>query len=154
METLPEESSPLKSKVVAILVVIAVAIVGNVFDRLLLHEGVPRYDLLAISNTLTGMVAGGFFWEAMRRDRERRDFVRERLRTISETNHHIRNALQVISFYSYRDQDEKAVNNLKQAVNRIEWALNEVLPGEIAGNYVPDLSRQSSEEPLTKAITR
>jgi len=150
METLPEESSPLKSKVVAILVVIAVAIVGSVFDRLLLREGVPRYDLLAISNTLPGMVAGGFFWEAMRRDRERRDFVRERLRTISEMNHHIRNALQVISFYSYRDQDEKAVDNLKQAVNRIEWALNEVLPGEIAGNYAPDLSRRSSEEPITK----
>lgn len=119
---------------------------GNVFDRLLLHEGVPRYDLLAISNTLTGMVAGGFFWEAMRRDRERRDFVRERLRTISEMNHHIRNALQVISFYSYRDQDDKAVAVLKQAVNRIEWALNEVLPRELAGNYAPDLSRQPSEE--------
>jgi hypothetical protein len=86
----------------------------------------------------------------MRRDRERRDFVRERLRPISEMNHHIRNALQVISFYSYRDQDDKAVDLLKQAVNRIEWALNEVLPGELAGNYVPDLSRQPSEQQVTK----
>ena len=150
METLPEESSPLKSKVLAVLVVVAVSIVGHVFDRLLLHEGVPRYDLLAISNTLTGIVAGAFFWEAMRRDRERREFVRERLKTISEMNHHIRNALQVISLYSYRDQDEKAVDVLNQAVNRIEWALNEVLPGELAGNYVPDLSHQPSEQPITK----
>lgn len=150
METLPEESSPLKSKVLAVLVVVAVSIVGHVFDRLLLHEGVPRYDLLAISNTLTGIVAGAFFWEVMRRDRERREFVRERLRTISEMNHHIRNALQVISLYSYRDQDEKAVDVLNQAVNRIEWALNEVLPGELAGNYVPDVSNQPSEQPITK----
>lgn len=150
MKTLPEESSPLKSRFLAILVVIAVAMVGNVFDRLLLHEGVPRYDLLAISNTLTGMVAGGLFWEAMRRDRQRREFVRERLRTISEMNHHIRNALQVISFYSYRDQDENVVDALKQAVTRIEWTLNEVLPGEIAGHYAPDLSRQQSEQPITK----
>lgn len=150
METLPEESSLLKSKVLAVLVVVAVSIVGHVFDRLLLHEGVPRYDLLAISNTLTGIVAGAFFWEAMRRDRERREFVRERLRTISEMNHHIRNALQVISLYSYRDQDEQAVDVLNQAVNRIEWALNEVLPGELAGNYVPDLSNQPSGQPITK----
>ena len=150
METLPEESSPLKSKLLAVLVVVAVSIVGHVFDRLLLHEGVPRYDLLAISNTLTGIVAGAFFWEAMRRDRERREFVRERLKTISEMNHHIRNALQVISLYSYRDQDEQAVDVLNQAVNRIEWALNEVLPGELAGNYVHDSSNQPSEQPITK----
>lgn len=150
METPPRENSPLKSTILVILVAIAVSGAGQVFDRLLLHEGVPRYDLLAISNVLTGLVAAGLFWEAVRRDRERREFVSERLRTISDMNHHIRNALQVISFYSYRDQDEKAVDMLRQAVNRIEWALNEVLPGELAGNEVPDLSRHTSEERTAK----
>lgn len=137
------EESLLKSRVLVILVVLAVAIVGFVLDRLLQREGVPRYDLFALSNFLTGVVAGGFFWQAKRRDREQRNFVRDRLRTISDMNHHIRNALQVISFYSYRDQDEKTVALLQQAVDRIEWALNEVLPGELAGDHVPDLSRQS-----------
>jgi len=108
-------------------------LVGIGFDRLLTREGVPRYDLLAISNLLTGIVAGGLFWQARRRDRERRKFIRERLRTISEMNHHIRNALQVISLYSYQEHDQKTVQDLGRAVNRIEWAVSEVLPAELLG---------------------
>ena|SRR5690349_6535000 len=86
---------------------------------------------MAISNSLTGIVAGGFFWQAKRLDRERRQFVRARLHTISEMNHHIRNALQVISFYSGKDRDERTMAALAQAVNRLEWALSEVLPAEL-----------------------
>jgi hypothetical protein len=135
------EDSPVKSKIIVIVVAIAVSLVGVLFDRILLHEGVPRPDLLALSNSLTGIVAGAFFWQAMRRDRDRREFVLGRLHTISEMNHHIRNALQVISLYSYREQDEKTLEMLRRAVTRIEWALNEVLPGELAAPYVPDLTQ-------------
>ena len=130
----PSEDSPRRSWAILILVVVAVALVGIGFDRLLIREGVSRYDLLAISNLLTGVVAGLFFWEARRRDSERRKFIRERLRTISEMNHHIRNALQVISLYSYKQRDEKTMKDLGHAVNRIEWALSEVLPAELLGH--------------------
>ena len=150
MEPSPRENSSLKFGLLVILVVIAVSAAGLMFDRLLLREGVLRYDVMAISNLLTGLVAGGLFWEAARRDRERREFVRDRLRTIADMNHHIRNALQVISLYSYRDQDEEAVSTLKQAVNRIEWALNEVLPGELVRDQVPDLSREPSQQITAK----
>ena len=151
MEIPPGEDSPLKSKIVVILVAIVVSLVGFAFDRILLREGVPRPDLLAVSNSLTGMVAGAFFWQAMRRDRDRRQFVRERLHTISEMNHHIRNALQVISFYSYREQDEKTLDMLRKAVNRIQWALKEVLPGElVSSTELPDLSQGHSESELSK----
>ena len=112
-------------------VAFVVSVVGLLFDRLLIREGVPRFDMMAISNFLTGIVAGAFFWQARRLDRERRQFIRERLHTISEMNHHIRNALQVISFYSGKDRDEQTIAALGQAVNRIEWALSEVLPAEL-----------------------
>lgn len=125
------EDSAFKSWATIVAVAFVVSIVGLLFDRLLVREGVPRYDLMAISNSLTGIVAGAFFWQAKRLDRERRQFIRERLHTISEMNHHIRNALQVISFYSGKDRDEKTIVALSQAVNRIEWALSEVLPGEL-----------------------
>jgi len=81
-----------------------VAFAGVAFDRLLLREGVPRYDLLAISNLLTGIVAGGFFWQAMRRERDHREFVRERLRTISDMNQPYSQRASGDSFHSYRDQ--------------------------------------------------
>lgn len=125
------EDSALKSWATIVAVAFVVSIVGLLFDRLLVREGVPRYDLMAISNSLTGIVAGAFFWQAKRLDRERRQFISERLHTISEMNHHIRNALQVISFYSGKDRDEQTIVALSQAVNRIEWALSEVLPGEL-----------------------
>jgi hypothetical protein len=114
-----------------LLVGIAVAVAAMAFDRMLIHEGVPRWDLMAISNGLTGLVAGALFWKARSMERARREFVRERLHTISEMNHHIRNALQVISFYCYREQDAQTLEMLRKAVNRIEWALKEVLPGEL-----------------------
>lgn len=131
MDNPQREDSRTRFAVLIVLIAIVVSLVGFAFDRMLIHEGVPRYDLMAISNTLTGAVAGAFFWQAMRRERERRHFIRERLHTISEMNHHIRNALQVISFHVYREQGEKNVEVVRQAVNRIEWALKEVLPGEI-----------------------
>ena len=130
----PSEDSPRHSWTIVILVAFSVALVGIGFDRLLVREGVSRYDLLAISNLLTGIVAGALFWQARRRDSERRKFIRERLRTISEMNHHIRNALQVISLYSYKEHDEKTMQDLGRAVNRIEWALAEVLPAELLGH--------------------
>jgi hypothetical protein len=45
-------------------------------------------------------------------------------------NHHIRNALQVISAVASGDLTEKPAR-VQEAVRRIEWALREVLPGEI-----------------------
>jgi len=134
-----DQDSPFKSWASIIVVVSAVSLVGLLFDRLLIREGVPRYDLMAISNSLTGIVAGAFYWRGRRLDRQRRQFVSERLHTISEMNHHIRNALQVISFYSRKEADEKTISALDQAVNRIEWALSEVLPAELVNSRSANL---------------
>jgi hypothetical protein len=134
------EDSALGVWATVFIVAFVVSVVGLLFDRLLIREGVPRYDLMAVSNSLTGIVAGAFFWQARRRDHERRQFIRERLHTISEMNHHIRNALQVISFYSGKDKDEHTMAAaLDQAVNRIEWALSEVLPAELAKSQSENL---------------
>ena len=137
------EDSTFGSWATILVVALVVSVVGLLFDSLLIHEGVPRFDLMAISNSLTGIVVGAFFWQAKRLDRERRQFVRERLHTIAEMNHHIRNALQVISFYSGKDQDQQTIAALGQAVNRIEWALSEVLPAELinarSDNFVSDI---------------
>ena len=122
----------------SVVVAAVVSVVGILFDRLLIREGIPRYDLMAISNLLTGTVAGAFFWQAKRLEQQRRQFIRERLHTISEMNHHIRNALQVISLYSDKQPDETAVAALDQAVNRIEWALSEVLPAELLGETLSE----------------
>ena len=45
-------------------------------------------------------------------------------------NHHVRNSLQVISFAASVPQQEALEADIRNAVDRIEWALREVLPGQ------------------------
>jgi hypothetical protein len=53
-----------------------------------------------------------------------------RLRVIAELNHHVRNALEVISLSAYITDDEEAIRRIMEGVNRIDWALREILPQE------------------------
>jgi two-component sensor histidine kinase len=61
-------------------------------------------------------------------DRKERVRVIERLATIDEMNHHIRNALQIISFNAHGESSETELAEIRQAVTRIQWSLNEILP--------------------------
>jgi hypothetical protein len=53
-----------------------------------------------------------------------------RLQVIAELNHHVRNALEVISLSAYITHDEEAIRRIMEGVNRIDWALREILPQE------------------------
>ena len=128
------EMSPWKTVLLILLVILIVGAAGLLFDRLLAREGASRLDLMIVSNALTGCVAGILLMQIVRRERERRAIIRERLQIVSEMNHHIRNALQVISFIVAKEQDQKTVEMVRTSVDRIQWALKEVLPG---GQEIP-----------------
>ena len=72
-----------------------------------------------------------------------------KLEVIRLMNHHVRNSLQVISFAALASQQEKVTGELRDAVDRIEWALREVLPGqrEDIGNLEFHLHSQGGKEP-------
>ena len=75
---------------------------------------------------IMGVVAGVVvFAYEQRRSRE----LRQKLAMISAMNHHVRNALQTISYVPYTEQ-AKQMLLIQQSVNRIQWALQEILPGE------------------------
>src|SRR5581483_6978956 len=112
-------------------IALVVGVVGVGFDQLLMKEGVHRLDIMALSNGLTGIAAGLFYFQITRVERERRIATQERLRTIAEMNHHIRNALQVIAYASTATDKTQSVEFISQSVERIEWALREVLPGHV-----------------------
>jgi len=116
--------------VLCVCVVLLVWMVGFSFDRLLAKDGVTRNDILLTSNALTGVVAGFLFFSLTNNERLRRKLVRERLSTIAEMNHHIRNALQIITYATAAGNDE-SVELIRSSVERIEWALREVLPGHV-----------------------
>lgn len=131
-EKLPAESLwSRRSGLFSLLVAVIVSLIGVVLDRLLLKEGLPRLDMLIFSNGLTGLFAGGLFWQMAREAKVSRDLVAERMKTIAELNHHIRNALQVIKFLGGQKSsglDQAQLQLINDSVDRIEWALREVLP--------------------------
>jgi signal transduction histidine kinase len=53
-----------------------------------------------------------------------------RLQVISEINHHIRNALMAIVASADRTNDEQYLHTVSECVERIDWALREILPRE------------------------
>jgi hypothetical protein len=105
---------------------------GMLQDVFLVTEGFGRWSLIILSNMITGGIAGLLFYQYARNERNRRELVRQRMQTIVEMNHHIRNALQVIKFWSVQHQacspDDTQAHLMKDSVDRIEWALREVLP--------------------------
>jgi hypothetical protein len=125
-----------------VFVMLLVWAVGFSFDRLLAHDGVTRTEILATSNGLTGIFAGFLFYTLAKNERVRRELIRERLRTIAEMNHHIRNALQVITYATVVGKDNESVELIRSSVERIEWALREVLPGQAAA---PEQTKQQEE---------
>lgn len=95
---------------------------------LLVHRDSP-VATVEVSDALAALLAGVLFYKILDAGRRRRKLILQRLETIDQMNHHIRNALQVISFTVHANQEHaKEVSNIDRAVNRIQWALREILP--------------------------
>jgi signal transduction histidine kinase len=63
--------------------------------------------------------------------RERQRLTVARMQVIAEMNHHIRNALSPISLSLDSTADQQLNRVISEAVDRIDWALREILPREV-----------------------
>ena len=137
-----------------------ITLTGLVMDRLLLKEGIPRFDLLLLSNALVGGTAAVLVAVLGLRQQRQAAFVASRMRVIEEMNHHIRNALQVIAYGVNGQRTESQVENMQAAVNRITWALREVLPKMLEEDSDPkvlirkEVAPRSNERPNTVKTAR
>lgn len=62
-------------------------------------------------------------------ERNRSKYLSQRLKTIELMNHHVRDALQLISDSVSLHAHAQQMSEIQDAIKRIEWALREVLPG-------------------------
>jgi len=85
---------------------------------------------LEISDAITAILIGALVAQLVLMYRQRQQMVQARLQRIAEMNHHVRNALQVIAYWSLADREKHQVELVQDAVNRIQWALREILPRE------------------------
>ena len=95
-------------------------------DQISMHYGLRGSQ--RVFDELCGAMVVGFL--VYRYERHRLRQLMQRLQTIASMNHHVRNALQVIMYSSYVPSDQEQLARIRNAVERIEWALQEVLPNE------------------------
>jgi signal transduction histidine kinase len=105
-----------------------VTAVGFFFDRLLLDTGLSRWHTILFSNAITGGVAALFLAYRQQQHRREIELMQQRVQIVADMNHHIRNALQVIVYFAQTSQDTESAERLLESINRIKWALREVLP--------------------------
>jgi hypothetical protein len=99
---------------------------GSLSD-LWLHEHSERLLIAIMADALLGVGVGGLVLLYERRQKQ--NMIRK-LEVIRLMNHHVRNSLQVISFAALAPQQKELASEIRDAVQRIEWALREVLPGQ------------------------
>lgn len=104
-----------------------VFVVGILLDTFLIDIGASRPMTLLVDDFLTGAAAGVALWLVLRYEQRRRIAEAYRLQVLDETNHHVRNALQVMVLFSHSVGGQQG-EQLRKAVDRIQWTLNEVLP--------------------------
>lgn len=77
-------------------------------------------------NLIVGLLAGLLVFAYEQR---RHRTMMDKIKVIAAMNHHVRNALQAISFSPYAEQS-KQIQLVQESTKRIQWALREILPGE------------------------
>ena len=143
-----------QSLLLSFVVTVAVAALGFGLNSLLFREGVPRRDLILMSSSIIGIVAGLLFYQFLRNERMQHEIMQQRMRTIAELNHHIRNALQVIRYAggAKSSSDASQLQLINEAVARIDWALREVLPKYPVGPEVERIGSQSGVPAFSSTV--
>lgn len=79
-----------------------------------------------VDDLIVGVLAG---FVVFAYEQRRYATTRDRIKVIAAMNHHVRNALQAITFSPYAEHG-KQIELIENAARRIQWALDEILPGE------------------------
>jgi hypothetical protein len=119
------------TSLVAAGVFFAVYLVDRLMARAGLHGAATYLDNVLLALFAAALV---FLIELQHERTLRRQ--RSRAAVISQMNHHIRNALQVITCTASVDVHSKELQAIHNAVDRIEWALREILPS--VGTFNPE----------------
>jgi hypothetical protein len=93
---------------------------------------------LEISDAITAVLIGALVTQVAIMYRQRQLTAQARLQRVAEMNHHVRNALQVIAYWSLAEKEMRQVELVQDAVNRIQWALREILPRDDEFQEIPE----------------
>jgi hypothetical protein len=120
---------------------VAVDLVNRWFVAYGLHAETTRIDDL-----LLGLVAALLVLLIQRQQERELRLQRQSAAVIEQMNHHIRNALQVIVTRASLDHEaQPELDQINNAVARIDWALREILPRSAGDRPIPEREPQNRE---------
>jgi hypothetical protein len=100
------------------------------FMHYLLVPDIGRQKERWLAEAIAALVVSGLVGRLMVVLHRQHQAALARMQVISEINHHIRNALMAISASADVVRDEQYLRIVSDGVDRIDWALREVLPRE------------------------
>jgi hypothetical protein len=118
--------SPLVRRTVySFLLGFAIFLLGAALEMFLRSRNITGLWLF-IDNCAVGIITGlVVFWY----ERQRYKSMTKQIRIIAAMNHHVRNALQRIMYVPYSTSQAEQIKTVHESVDRIQWALREILPG-------------------------
>lgn len=112
----------------AIIFTLAIFAVSSAADLLMLREHETARITIELSDGVSSLAIGLLSFQLLRMHQERRRKLRQRVEVIADMNHHVRNALQVISLSMHGKENEQEIAAIRESMGRIQWALRELLP--------------------------
>ena len=112
----------------ALIFTLLVFVVASAADLLMLREHETARITIELSDGVTSLAIGLLSFQLIRGHQERRAKLRQKIEVIADMNHHVRNALQVISLSTHGKENEEEIAAIRESMGRIQWALRELLP--------------------------
>ncbi len=106
---------------------LAVWIINSGLDLLWAINNGVTIVAMSSADAVLSMISGVLLLQLMLAHRRRQRKLIERLATIAEMNHHVRNALD-IQLTAYLTHDRQLIDEIRTSVQHIEWTLREILP--------------------------
>jgi signal transduction histidine kinase len=104
-----------------------VAFLATEFMHYLLVPDIGRHWERLLAEGVSAFVVALLAARLMHAENQRREAALLRMQVISEMNHHIRNALAAVTLTTDSIQNQQCIRVISESVDRIEWALREIL---------------------------
>jgi signal transduction histidine kinase len=108
-----------------------VAFAATELMHYILVPDIGRSDERFLAEGLSALLVSFLTARLVYMSRERQRLMMARVQVIAEMNHHIRNALSPVALSVDATEDQQLHGVISEAVDRIDWALREILPREI-----------------------
>jgi hypothetical protein len=120
--------SPTQRVLVSVSVALFVFLGGGTLDWLVRREFIPPISLM-LAGAMVASVIGASVLKILSDTHAHYETLVDRLDMISELNHHIRNALQVIAYHNVPapERSVRAIQQVSEAVTRIDSVLRDIL---------------------------